>query len=228
MAEDHDKQRYERKFYLPVLLRNEFELIIKHHPFRFHEVYPQRFVNNIYLDTINMDNYFDNIYGVSRRLKVRIRWYGDLMGSIEKPKLEIKKKNNSLGTKLSFQLNKLTISNKLSKSTISNIFETSETPANMIPYLKSLNLVLMNRYSRKYYRSGDGKYRITIDSNLGYYKLLQLNNNFSHKIIDKNATIIELKYDKDSDDRAKNVTNYFPFRITKSSKYIEGVDRLKI
>ena len=86
----------------------------------------------------------------------------------------------------------------------------------------------MNRYSRKYYRSGDGKYRITIDSNLGYYKLLQLNNNFSHKIIDKNARIIELKYDKDSDDRAKNVTNYFPFRISKSSKYIEGVDRLKI
>ena len=228
MTGDHNKQRYERKFYLQALLRNEFELIIKNHPFRFHEVYPQRFVNNIYLDTVNMDNYFDSIHGVSRRLKVRIRWYGDLMGSIDKPKLEIKKKDNSLGVKSSFHLSKLTINNKLSKSTISNIFETSKTPSNMIPYLKSLNLVLMNRYSRKYYRSADGKYRITVDSNLSYYKLLQLKNTFLHKIFEKNATIIELKYDKDYDEKAKNVTSYFPFRLSKSSKYIEGVDRLKI
>jgi len=222
------RHRYERKFCFSTLSRNDIEVIIKHHPMRFYEVYPQRFVNNIYLDTIGMDNYFDNVDGVSKRIKVRIRWYGDLMGAVEKPKLELKIKNNMLGTKLSYKLSKLSIDKELSKSKINNIFEISDVPLYMLLYLKSLNLTLMNQYNRKYYRSIDGKYRITVDTNLGYYKLSQLNNTFLHSIVNKDEIIIELKYDKDYDEQAKKVTSHFPFRISKNSKYVEGVKRLRI
>jgi hypothetical protein len=226
--ESISNQRYERKFYLPALPRSTFEVILKHHPMRFCEVYPQRYVNNIYLDTIDMGNFSDNVVGVSKRLKVRLRWYGALMGVAEKPKLELKIKNNLLGTKMSFQLRGFGVDRELSKSKINNIFDGSGIPQQMFLYLKSLDLVLMNRYTRKYYQSYDGRYRITVDSMMDYYRLSQLSNTFSHKASNKNVTIVELKYDKDNDEQVNIVTSHLPFRVSKISKYVEGVKRLGI
>jgi len=86
----------------------------------------------------------------------------------------------------------------------------------------------MNHYIRKYYQSFDGKYRITVDSMMDYFRLSQLSNTFSHKQTNKNVKIVELKYDKDYDEQAKNVTCHFPFRVSKISKYVEGVQKLGI
>lgn len=221
-------QRFERKFYLPGLSKRVFEVMLKNHPMRFREVYPQRFVNNIYLDTFDLSNYSDSVIGISKRMKVRLRWYGALKGNIEKPRLELKIKNNMLGAKAGFQLNEISIDNELSKIRIINLFRASNIPMHLLLYLKSLHLVLMNRYIRKYYRSSDGNYRITVDSMVNYYRLSQLRNSFSHKATNKNVTIIELKYDKACDKYAKYVTCHFPFRVNKISKYLEGVKKLGI
>ena len=82
--------RYERKFLVSELNRFEIESIVRLHPAIFSEIYHQRSVNNIYFDTMNVSNYLDNINGVKQRLKVRIRWYGDLFGFIDKSVLEFK------------------------------------------------------------------------------------------------------------------------------------------
>lgn len=221
-------QRFERKFYLPTLPESALDEMLKHHPMRFRYVYPQRFVNNIYLDTFDLGNYIDNIAGVSKRIKVRIRWYGNSWGVNENPKLELKIKNNMLGAKISFPLKDFCIDESLSKLKINNLFKASDVPAHMLLYLKSLDLILMNRYTRKYYQSFDGRYRITIDSLMTYYRLSQLKNTFSQKQTNKNAKIVELKYNKDHDDQAKNVTCHFPFRVSKNSKYVEGINKLGI
>ena len=221
-------QRFERKFYLPALPDCVFDEMFKRHPMRFREVYPQRSVNNIYLDTFDLGNYIDNVAGVSNRIKVRIRWYGASWGVNDNPRLELKIKNNMLGAKISFQLRDICVDEKLSKLKINNLFEASDVPAHMLLYLKSLDLILMNHYIRKYYQSFDGKYRITVDSMMTYYRLSQLSNTFFHKQTNKNVKIIELKYDKDYDEQAKNVTCHFPFRVSKISKYVEGVQKLGI
>jgi VTC domain. len=92
--------------------------------------------------------------------------------------------------------------------------------------LKSLDFSLLNRYSRRYYRSACGNFRITIDKDLSYYKLNHMSNNFVQDVHDTDALVLELKYAQDKDDIADKITAYFPFRMTKNSKYVNGVDYL--
>ncbi len=54
--------------------------------------YPDRWVNNIYFDNINLDLFNQSIEGISKRSKVRLRWYGDFH-SLKDPVLEIKSKS---------------------------------------------------------------------------------------------------------------------------------------
>jgi len=42
------------------------------------------------------------------------------------------------------------------------------------------------------------------------------------------ASAVELKYDKDNDEQVNIVTSHLPFRVSKVSKYVEGVKRLGI
>ena len=69
--------RYERKFFIPNISKYIVENLILMNPGRFNEVYKQRKVNNIYLDTLNYNYYHENIAGLSNRNKVRMRWYGE-------------------------------------------------------------------------------------------------------------------------------------------------------
>ena len=66
---------------------HQVRALVKLHPSMFYEPYPPRYVNNLYLDTEDMENYLDNVSGVAERRKVRIRWYGDLFGDIGRPML---------------------------------------------------------------------------------------------------------------------------------------------
>ena len=85
--------RYERNFIISELDRHNVETLIKYNPAMFTEIFHKRVVNNIYFDSLHMDNLYDNKCGTSKRIKVRIRWYGNLFGLIEKPVLELKIKD---------------------------------------------------------------------------------------------------------------------------------------
>ena len=52
--------RYERKFFISELTKDEVESLVRLHPAWFSEIYNQRFVNNIYFDSLNLTNYLDN------------------------------------------------------------------------------------------------------------------------------------------------------------------------
>jgi hypothetical protein len=94
--------RYERKFLVDRLDVHQVRALVKLHPAMFYEPYPPRYVNNLYLDTEELDNYQENVSGTGERRKVRIRWYGDLFGLIEKPVLEFKIKSGLVGTKVTY------------------------------------------------------------------------------------------------------------------------------
>ena len=141
----------------------ELEYIVKLHPRMFLEIYHQRFVNNIYFDSMMLKNYVYNVYGHSERIKVRIRWYGDLFGFIEKPVLELKVKNSILGRKESFPLDPFSLDQHFATKTIMAIVKNSNIPDAVKKEIHYLEPVLLNRYKRKYYSSADKNYRITID-----------------------------------------------------------------
>src|SRR3989338_2181632 len=96
--------RYERKMYFPSQNASEVESWIRLHPEGFKEIYSGRFVNSIYFDSLDMKCYFDAINVLNERYKVRIRWYGELFGKIEKPVLELKWKHGQLVKKDTYDL----------------------------------------------------------------------------------------------------------------------------
>jgi len=217
--------RYERKFIVSELTKYELESIVKLHPAIFSEIFYERSVNNIYLDTIRFDNYIDNEVGTSKRLKVRIRWYGNLFGFINKPVLEFKIKQGYLGGKVSYRLEPFGLSTSLSLEAIHKMFKKSlAIPDRIKSELINFNFTLLNYYKRKYFQSADKKFRITIDTGMRFNKIEPINNNFLNSYIDYNNTIMEIKYNENNDRDIENITNCFPFRMTKSSKYISGLN----
>lgn len=221
-----EKFRYERKAVVSGMSMHELESVVKLHPAIFTEVHSPRYINNIYLDTCNMSNYFDNVNGLNKRLKTRIRWYGNLFGLIESPILEFKIKRGFLGEKICFPINSFYLNRKYSLEKQQQIFIESDIPYVFLEYLKSLRFTLLNRYYRKYFESADHRFRITIDSGMEYYRLASSDNSFNEKKVDHEVCILELKYSEENDDIAYLFFNYFPFRSTKSSKYATGIEKI--
>lgn len=170
--------RYERKFFTPNLDRYEIESLIRLHPAAFSETYWERSVNNIYFDSFNMKSYFDNVFGAEKRVKVRIRWYGDLFGKIAKPALEFKIKEGLLCNKLSFPLNEFSIDTDFSIQMLRDVFDSFDIPEMLKFHLKCIEPTLFNTYRRRYYLSRDHRYRLTLDSNLEFLELSPFKNNF--------------------------------------------------
>jgi len=218
--------RYERKFVVNGTYYAKLEKMIKLHSALFSEIFYPRYINNIYFDNFNYQNFTDNVEGSSDRIKVRIRWYGDLLGFIEKPVLELKIKRATAGRKDSFKLASFTMDDRTNIQSLREVFDKSNLPVHINELVKEVYPTLLNRYHRKYFLSGDKNFRVTIDSELEYYNIQNHFNYFINKVADKDSTIIELKYAYDLDTKANNISTLFPFRMTKSSKYVNGVERI--
>lgn len=221
-----DLFRYERKFIITQHEKYYIDELIKNHPAMFSEIYHKRSVNNIYFDTHNMQNFYDNKCGNNQRMKPRIRWYGNLFSYIKKPVLELKIKEGHVGTKKSFSLNPFTLDSNTSHKSIFEILNLSNIPDLVRETLKLMEMKVITSYSRRYFQSADKKYRLTIDWDLRYYGIENVQNTFMNKSYDSRTTILELKYSSDNDSKAEIITNHFPFRFTKNSKYEIGIDRL--
>jgi len=215
------EHRYERKYLIENLAPNKVINILNLHPAIFKEIYPQRMVNNIYLDTIDFNHYYDNINGLNNRTKIRIRWYGEDFGYVQDPTLEIKSKDGHIGSKLRFHIKPFLIDDLIGRSEIYTALNNVNLPPLISHKLRYVKAVLMNQYYRKYFISLDRRFRITIDYNMKYYGT---NNLFSFGMDNRNV-IMELKYSYNDmvDQKAREISNIFPFRMTKNSKYINGI-----
>src|SRR5689334_22615235 len=107
MAHSAELYRYERKFLVPSGSGISPEIGIKLNPAIFSPIHHPRTVNNIYLDSPALRLYFMNLQGATARTKVRIRWYGDLLGPLPSPVLEFKTKQGLLGQKSCYALSPL-------------------------------------------------------------------------------------------------------------------------
>tara|TARA_B100001964_G_scaffold197137_1_gene222018 strand:+ start:563 stop:1243 length:681 start_codon:yes stop_codon:yes gene_type:complete len=218
--------RYERKFFITSITKAEIEKLVMFHPANFSEVFYERSINNIYFDTPMFKSYFDNIDGNSDRTKVRIRWYGELYDNIKKPTLELKIKNGILGHKLHFLLKPLNTTTQLNKLDIVQLTSNVDIPQHILAKIKVLTPTLLNRYNRKYFLSADKRFRITIDTNQVFYKICSINRYFLNRCRDNSSIVLELKYDRNADKDASYITESIPFRLTKSSKYVRGIEKL--
>ncbi|MBI9047662.1 MAG: VTC domain-containing protein [Anaerolineaceae bacterium] len=218
--------RYERKFQIETLDRPQVQAWVKKHPGFFYSPFPPRYINNLYLDTADLHHYQDNVIGTGNRKKIRIRWYGDLLGNIQKPVLEFKIKEGLVGTKFQYPIQQFTMKDIFNQSLIRKTLLDSDIPEQIKLNLKFHNVVLLNRYYRSYFATRDNVFRITIDSNLTYYQVRPSQNPLIHKNIDRKNIILEIKYDMGQERTANTISAYFPFPVTKMSKYIQGIERV--
>lgn len=205
--------RYERKYKVDNISLDVVLQSLKLHPSSFRTIFPDRRVNNIYFDTSDLNAYQDNVDGVADRHKYRVRWYHHNPATILNPKFEIKIKSNQLGDKKIFDVQPFQI-NQTS--------HLQKEVTSLVNNCRALSPTLFNTYQRSYLGTSNGKFRITIDRDLGYHSMLNAHvfSKFSHK---ENGVVIELKYDEADDDEAQFVMQYLGFRQTKSSKYVSGM-----
>ena len=222
---NEERARYERKFVVTDMHYHDVEQQIRMHPAAFSPIFYPRYINNIYLDTRELDFYHDNVMGKGSRKKARIRWYADQTGMVEKPVLEFKVREGMLGDKLSFGIAPFRFDQDFTYDLLMESFTSSDLPAWALEVLSHLKPALLNRYRRQYFASFDNRYRITLDDELSYYAIGPHNNSYQD-YYQNDDVIIELKYERRYDDVASFVTNRLPFRLTKSSKYVNGIEYL--
>ncbi len=221
-----ESYRYERKFLVTALSYEELNQKILLHPAIFQPIYHKRYVNNIYFDSPDLTSFVDNVEGVGKRTKFRIRWYGSLSGKIQKPVLEIKNKTGFLCSKELYPIEGFTIDEEFSIKKVMDSVTRSKIPKSVVVQLGLLEPVLINRYLRNYFLSIDGDFRITIDRELSFFPFdLSFPRLLDHEM-KESFSILELKYALEKDDEAQRISNAFDFRLTKSSKYVNGVFRL--
>lgn len=219
--------RYERKFLISEISREEVEEVIKKNPGIFKVSYPERIINNIYFDSYKMDDFSNSVDGASERKKIRIRWYGDTFKSEKTAFLEIKKREGLLCKKFSYQLDPFHFRENISKEEIFDIVENSHLPEILKEEVKTLQIILINRYKRKYFHPFlDKNISLTIDWNLEFFYPLYLRGCIPEKWGRNNLTIVEIKYPPEKEEIVQKISQFFPFRLSRSSKYVLGVEKL--
>lgn len=216
--------RYERKFQISEVSVQGVETVVKNHPAYFKEIFHERFINNIYFDTQNLTHYYDNSFGKSQRKKYRIRWYGNIENEVINPILEVKIKNALVGTKESFKLQNFNIGDENLMKSVFTSLQNSELPERILEQMKALVPSLGNRYKRKYFMDFSKKYRITIDSEIEYFNVSNSKIFFKENFLEDNSIVLELKYNQEDNKLASSISSKLPFRMTKNSKYVNGIE----
>ncbi len=218
--------RSERKYVSNTLSSHQVEAIVKLHPALFVEAYHPRDVNNIYLDTVSFQHYQDNVDGLRDRVKARVRWYGDLFGRIEQPQLELKIKHGHAMRKQVYSLPAFTFDQDFRFEELSDAILNAEMPAIVRTGVVCLSPTLLNRYRRKYFVTPCHPFRITIDWDLCYFRIVPQRNLFLQKQVARNDLIIELKYPVDEEQGASAIASGLPFHLDRNSKYVNGIEQV--
>jgi hypothetical protein len=218
--------RYERKFLIRDLDVGQVRLLVNRHPAMFYQPFPPRYINNLYLDSEDLHSYYANVDGAEERYKVRIRWYGDLRGQISRPVLEIKLKSGLVGTKHTYPFPSFQLDEAFGHPCFQEIALQANLPEKVQYMLRNLRVVLCNRYYRWYYATRDERFRVTVDAGMEYYHIYWLSNQFRYRFKDQRTVILELKYDKTMDMVADRIAGYFPFTVSKNSKYVTGIEHV--
>ena len=188
------------------------------HPRR---MYADRQVNSIYLDTPQFDDYHDGVSGLSRRCKIRIRWYHK---DTEHMVLELKRKKNKIATKYLFQMkNPGGLIPRDQCSLQSMVTENSDQfPAGIAGLYRP---VLEVNYKRSYFELQPG-IRMTIDRNIRYRKLSPtVSCQMKCSPVDY---VVEFKYSVGQESEFRHLLRDLPFRFFRHSKYVVGIDTVTV
>jgi hypothetical protein len=192
------------------------------HPAGFVTAFPTRQVNNIYLDTPALDSLNANLTGVSRRQKLRLRWYGGSTHRV-RPWLELKAKENLLGSKRRVQMGAPIDLTQPWTGILAAVRGT--VPPEWHAWRQAaLQPTLFNHYQREYYWTYDRAIRATIDyAPYACDQRISPRPNLRSPLPIADSVVIELKAPPERMDRLQEVVGRFPVPRSRNSKYVSGL-----
>jgi len=215
--------RYEIKMTCDEVYLPEVRAWMQLHPAGFVEAYPPRQVNNVYLDTSEMDCLNDHLDGILDRSKLRFRWYGQDPASA-RGALELKHKSSQVGWKeyspipMTFDLTAIAWHDwvqqlrTFAEGNIAACLAWRDRPT------------LLNHYRREYYESGDRQVRVTVDRDQAVYEQLGYTSpNLAFRTLAEGRIVIEVKSEPRFSRRVSDVLSSFPLWAEPNSKYVRGM-----
>lgn len=216
--------RFELKLPLANRTPAAVEAAIRSHPLGFESLHPPRRVSSVYFDTPGFACLQTSLEGVSRRLKLRLRWYGesDAPGAGQ---LEWKWRRGDAGWKWTVPL---AWEGELAKQRWSELRERARAELNgaqRATFDALAMATLLVRYRRSYFVSRDGTCRLTLDQDLSFVPQsgglgLQLRGALPCPRIQ----VLELKVAYDRSDCAREALRGFPYARARFSKYTLGLE----
>ena len=218
-----EEPRLEAKFTIDERQVDRMLRWIRLHPARFATAYPDRIVNNIYFDTPDCAAFADNLAGISARMKVRYRWYGDSVAP-DIGSLEVKCRRNQYCWKIRYPILVSPYRDGATWSEIRNAL-TNQLPA---PgrHLLQMNPcpILTNRYSRRYFVSSDQNVRVTVDTAVGVCdQRLRSRPRFDDRAHLTRSAVLEIKFAAGVRDQVAGWLDGLQSRATRHSKYTAGL-----
>lgn len=219
--------RLEIKFIANETERDAIKYWLKLNGSGFYKPYPDRWVNNVYLDTHYYHAYNENLSGSSYRTKVRYRWYG-YSYSNDKGVLEVKCKRNYFGWKIRFPIQHTPDFAASSWQFILNYIADQLGPEAKNWIEGNPHPVIINRYFREYFVSHDNRIRATIDTiQVIYDQRYKPYPNITYKINTPHILVLEFKFDRRDRLLASQTIQGLPLRVSRNSKYIFGVKSMQ-
>lgn len=179
--------------------------------------YADRDIHSVYLDTSELDDYQDNVSGMSKRGKVRLRWYND---ETRNTVLELKNKRGKLANKMIVKLDNPEGDYPFDRATCDRLLRSTD---------RSMSLALQSHlfpslhvhYQRAYYEISPD-IRMTVDKNIRYQKLYPIRSErVTSSLVD---VVVEFKYPQSEAKRASALLAGMPGRVFRHSKYVIGID----
>lgn len=198
------------------------------------KTYADRYVNSIYLDSFDYQNYNENLSGLSQRSKARLRWYSHSpftnISASQEIFFEIKLRNNFLGEKLVHKIIPSKDMNLMNSSELMLLLR-SMLPVEFLPYIDHCNTFSLGvSYKREYFEDFTREIRATIDKKLKYIRLSSMMPLDFREIetIKVDYGVLELKYPDTISDKMINM-NLDLSEITagRHSKYATGINILE-
>lgn len=209
--------RFERKVPMQIVHYSEFWHYLYQLGLFPKKSFSNREIHSVYLDKHTFEYYLDNVAGISRRSKTRLRWYNN---TIEKITLEEKIKHNKVSRKPTLDLVNDSKQIPTSQTVISQLLNDNNVSADYT-FLKSLYPILQVSYVREYYVL-DKDIRMTVDRHIKYKKLYPVpNKKFDNSVVD---VVVEFKYPKEKQTIVNQLLEGLPFRLFRHSKYAIGVE----
>lgn len=187
---------------------------------------PVSTVRSVYFDDVQLSDCQATLDGISRRRKVRLRWY-DSLDPGDVLFFEIKWRDNRVVGKHRLELRtQQPVSELTYRQVIDNLIDALP-PQHVGDLLKRNEPIVIVEYKREHFESPDGRVRVTLDYDLAFYDQTgkqYLSTSFPHRL--PNMFVLEAKGPQGFEEEVKELLYPFAPRMGSCSKYVHGCQQL--